>query len=107
MKYLKTFEELGDDIKRYFIINSASGYMIIEKLRIWLDVDEKDEDKKTKIEIKQLYIYGSRLIKISDSMDSFNFSLGFMKRKIVYQSDNLQECMDELKDIKTRDKYNL
>lgn len=107
MRHLKYFEELVDGIKKYFIINSDAGYMILEKLRIWLDVNEKDEDKKTKIEINQLYIYDRKLLKMPDDMYIFNFSLKFMKSKIIYQSDNLQECIDELELIKTQEKYNL
>lgn len=105
MKHLKKFE--STDI--------ISGYMDIKKYVVWemtnnliiLEVTSIDTDT---VHMKRLYIYHVEYNKLRvASEETYTMSYDTIKEHVVYDSDNLDDCLDEtlLAAIKNTSKYNL
>ena len=108
MKYIKTFENINN-YKRYIIYPTASSpYLYI------LEVLQEDDSF---IILRKSYRYGSLQksnggsafgIKGLEELDgtTIQFTPERMKNA-VYQSDNIQDCLDKLPVIKNMMKYNI
>lgn len=102
MKYLKTYEKYKEsDFKKYFIgtlFDSLAIFNIIEM------------SNKNMAEIKILLIYNKTNDEIKEfkgGEESYKKSLDIIKNKILFQSDNIQDCIDIIPILSDTIKYNL
>ena len=112
MKYIKTFERIGKltniDLKRYVVwkVGFPSNVLMI--------LESPDTYSKT---FERLYSYNPTNIKPLRKLDGgayvkdfqYKFSDEEIKDHVIYQSDNLDDCLDLelLKSLFNADKYNL
>ena len=109
MRYLKTYEQIN--IKKYaiFSFEKFSGVLMIVEV-----VDVKDNFVFYKKRYTYRDYYGepaSRNLRETDYLykdeihkDSIDDRF---KKRVVYQSDNIQDCIDQLDTIITIKKYNI
>jgi hypothetical protein len=101
MKYIKTYEKYNsvDNFKKYIIWQAKKILMILQvtevteyhlKFNKIYTLDKNDLLKKMKNE--KIVIY---------------HDYDKIKRHIIYEDDNLQECIDKLKIITDINKYNI
>ena len=106
MKYLKTFESEIDftKLKKYIIVQeknkSQSAKYILNVIEIF-----KIRQYPDKIKVKQLYSYDDKLKK-EIFTDTFIFEK-MEKYNILYQSDNIEECINILPTLGELNKYNI
>jgi hypothetical protein len=96
---IKTFEKYtSDDFKSYIIWKSKKIFMILSVIQV----------TEYHLKFKKLYIYSNgKLEKIRNEKIDIFHNYDQIKRHIVYESDNLQDCIDMLSDIDIAIKYNL
>ena len=108
MKYLKTFEKFvikPVELKKY-VIWAGSSY----DRRSILEIISND---KYKSKLKRIYIYDflkNAEIEIVGELytdNIFEYTSGYVKENIVFESDNLQDCYDFLDMLKSSKIYNL
>lgn len=100
MKYLKTFEKTKYNLKKYFIIKSSIGYILLENVKF--------TDNKERIVINQLYILRTKGNEIKKMCDYYyNFTLKYIIERIIYQSNNIDDCLEFLEVLLSQNKYNL
>lgn len=111
MKHLKTFENLIDilkkeGIKKYLVIPSGPNHLyILEKINI--------DDRV--IVTKHIYTFNkglNKLINLDDDPDptynrEYRLPLSMPDKTIVYQSDNLDNVIENVKLLVNSQKYNL
>lgn len=98
MKHLKTYEQ--NTFKKYFIIKVGDIFQIWEILREWNDLGI---DKYEMIPSFQLY--KNEIIKLSN--ENVNFSKDFINKKILYSTNNLEDCFEKIRIINKSNQYNL
>jgi len=98
---IKTFEKYtSDDFKSYIIWKGKKIFMILSVIQV----------TENHLKFKKLYNYygNGKIEKIRDEQAmSIYHNYDQIKRHIVYESDNLQDCIDMLSDIDIAIKYNL
>jgi len=102
MKYIKSYEDIenNDDFKKYLITKSdENNYLCIEIISI--DEFEKIAHICTMSFSKNNTIHKS--VEISITLES----LKSLKKRLIYQSDDINDIINNLKIIKDLDKYNL
>ena len=114
MKHLKTFEsytQLTEEIKNWLKEYEFKKYLIFEaKLQFTIFEIIKVEDNNINLELKVLYSYNKRdkeFIKNSVNQKSYSYNYSSILPNTIYQSDNLQDCIDFLKIKDDIEKYNL
>ena len=102
MKYLKTFEKFYIGLKKYLIFEAAYD-TIFEVVNI-------TPSKINDVEIKSLYYY-NKYTKIKELVKTqpynISYSHSYLSDHIIYQSANLQDCIDKLELREDIKKYNL
>lgn len=101
MKYIKKYEKV-ERFRDYIILNNPS-HLLLFKL--------KDFSQNTTT-VQKLYVYDKQNQKTIElvNMSGENFNQGETQRiepKIIYQSNDLQECIDRLPILANAMKYNL
>lgn len=106
MKHLKSYENINSDLKKYFIIKSMIGFIVLEVIRIYYD-----DDNVERLDLKQKYIYLSndhfKTLDEEQLKKVFHFTAKYMRKRIIFQSDSLKECVDVLPILTIQNKYNL
>jgi hypothetical protein len=101
MKYLKTYEEIDNNFKKYIIIIVNKTYSILKINKIYND------NAYDKFEMIQIYhLYKDKLTKI-DNNKKHIFSVKYIKPKILFESNDLEECLKILPIIAETIKYNI
>lgn len=108
MKYLKKFENIKDEYKKYVI------YKSIHKSIDYLFILEVINQNEHFINVRKLYRYYNEY-----TGDSFGIigleeldraTLKFTPERmndVIYQSDNMQDCLDVLPELISAIKYNI
>ena len=105
MRHLKTYESEDNSafsqLKKYVVWKMAFVFVILK-------VIEKNEQSAV---FKRLYIYNFDTLKIRKAVkiENYNFDYDQINDHVIYQSDNLQDCIDEeyLSMLNSTTKYNL
>lgn len=92
---IKRFNE-STEIKRYLIVPLFSTLGIVEVLDINLD-----------IEIHILYFLVNGKVKKAKDTEPYRKGIDLINSKILYQSDDLEDCKKTLPLIQSVNKYNL
>jgi hypothetical protein len=101
MKHLKTYESIDNNFKKYIIIKVNKIYSILKINRIYND------NAYDKIEMTHLYqLYKDELTK-TDNRKRVNFIIKYIKPKILFESNDLNECLKMLPIISETNKYNI
>ena len=97
MKYIKTFENKYEFLK-YVILKHCGDIFIVKIL-----------SSSWYIIFKKLYKYENDELIENDYFDEvkYNYDFEFIINNTLFQSDNLQECIDIIPDILATKKYNL
>ena len=115
MKHIKNFESVDLNIKKYIIWDTRIGspdngvLLILEVLDIKHSISEG-----YRIKYSFLYRFRKKDNSLEDmknsldlnNSDNINYT-GYSEKNIVYQSDNIQECIDMLPLLANTSKYNL
>lgn len=108
MKYLKKYENQHlkkiNEFKKYIVyVNRYSEDILTASILEILDVKEEIND------LKLLFVYNFvKNIEIDISIENNLFdSIGTLKKRIEYSSDNYQNCLDYIENLKIMKKYNL
>jgi hypothetical protein len=108
MKYLKSYENINIPLKKYVIWKQDTDLEVFE---VTDKIEKWDTDKVIIINI----LYKFKLGKIEPvslnkrptaGLDLTNLQNN-IKNFCIYQSDNLQDCLDILEILDTSNKYNL
>ena len=105
MKYIKSFENINDEDDRFYIIFDRSDKLLI--FEITPAVFSEDINVKNFL---QLFEYDKKYNKIHKSesdIGEFDYENLSKKQNILYKSNNLQDCIDNLPLINGANKYNL
>lgn len=98
MKHLKTYEQ--NTFQKYIIIEVGTNLQIWEMLREWNDLGID------KYEMKPIFqLHKKDLIKLSS--ENVNFSKDFINKKILYPTNDLEDCFKNIHFIATTKNYNL
>lgn len=98
MKHLKYFEN-KNELKKYLILkDSFDMFYIFEYISTYKD-----------ILLKRLYNYYSNvnILQKAYPVDYKTLNIRQIKNNLLYESDNLQDCIDKLPTLKNINKYNL
>ena len=101
MKYLKYFEN-KNELKNFVILKDSLNMFYIFKVL--------DYNKVTDVYVlRRLYQYFSNVNKIEQILDGDYKTLNIrqIKNNLLYQSEDLQDCVDKLPTLKNINKYNL
>jgi predicted RecB family nuclease len=114
MKYLKTLEDIFDvpPIKKYIIwknpLTHSDGTLIDDKLFL---CETEAYAMSDKIKISKIYTYkNNKIEKIKDPEAIYNYEYtdySSFKKYILYQSDDLEDCLEQIITIEAENKYNL
>jgi len=99
MRYIKTYEDVNDKLKKYIEFNVLNLITILQII---------DETTKT-IKVKKLYTYDTINKKLSknDEVPTVLIYDNFTKECIVKQSNNLKDLIMPLELEQDTNKYNL
>ena len=90
MKYLKTYENIDTKFNKYAVLRKDKKFVIIKIIR--------QDDEKT---YYKFYKQNDELSKLN------NFYSKYLMTRIVYQSDDLQDCKDHIIKLEKFKKYNI
>jgi len=99
MKYLKTYEN-NSKLKKY----------IIREYRFAFSIFEVNNFSKDEVLLTELYTSYKKLNGKIESVKNdkpYLVPIRIINKNLVYQSDNLQDCLDALPKIGDINKYNL
>ena len=101
MKYLKYFEN-KKDLKKYIILKDSLDMFYIFKVLNYMN----NADMYI---LRRLYQYFSNVNKTEKiiHVDYKTLNIRQIKNNLLYESDNLQDCIDKLPTLKNINKYNL
>ena len=114
MKHLKTYEDISyfnfanaTELKQYFVIKYiAPGNTTPTAFNIY-KLKEVFQDIKY-LRATQIYKYTTIDGKLNKTNEELHFfSITDINKKLVYQSDNLQDCLDIYETIIAAKKYNI
>ena len=115
MRHIKKFESVDLNLKKYIIWDTVIGsssrgvLLILEVLVIKHSISDG-----YRIKYSFIYRYHKKDNSLEDmknsldlnNSDNINYT-GYSEKNIVYQSDNIQECIDMLPLLANTSKYNL
>ena len=107
MNYIKMFENFQEDLKKYLILSFFDVLVLVEIINI--EYPENSIYKETVVLYKKLYTYRNKIREISKFLknDLNGKPISEIKSKMVFQSDDLKECIDNLEVIMNTRKFNI
>lgn len=104
MKHLKIYEDYKkENFKKYFIADVTYALVIFEILG-------EGQMSKDSVEIRMLFIYNKEKDKIEDMPEfsnSYDKPITTIKNKMIYQSNDLEDCIEKIRYINDENKFNL
>lgn len=113
MKYLKTYESYFEkklNLKKYILIDhykNGDELLIVEIQYINYDFLENELSKGIIIKYKTLYKYNQKMKKPIKMNYSETMEYSKFDKKIISQSNNINDCLQEMKMFFDSKKYNL
>lgn len=107
MKHLKLFED--EDLVKYIVFNNLNNFNDIQYTIFELSNFQVDYGDKLMSDVIKLYYYSKNGIikKITPPDYLGEFDYFRLKKSILYESTNLQDCLDKLPLIASKSKYNI
>ena len=111
MKYIKTYES-SNELKEYLLIKNKYSINIIHNKT---NIDqyyingypEEEYPKNVWINFEYEYSFYPDLSPKKIEVGNMFAKIENAKQNLIYQSDNLQDCLDMLETLKSATKYNL
>jgi len=100
MKYLKTYEKYTsiDNFKKYIIWQAKRTLMILQAIEV----------TEYHLKFKKLYaLYNTGEIKRTNEKLNIFHDFDKIKRHIIYESDDLSDCLERLEILSNSKKYNI
>ena len=102
MKYIKTFENIDEDLEKYIAIKFTSNIIVAEIIRF---------NSSGELIVRRLYNKheNSKHLDTFDKEDKKEMLVNYenIKNRIVYQTNDLQQLLDILDSLFYVSKYNL
>jgi hypothetical protein len=113
MKYIKLYEELEElpKLKKYIIwqLNARihDTYVVCEILQIYRDPTRKNIHERIFLEVRRLAVYDGLEGKWLDLDNFLIVDTPYNKYEILYESDNLQDCINTAELLPKSKKFNI
>ena len=104
MKYIKTFENIAPEIKKYFVIHHANKDTLDYEIYELFGINRTQNN----VSAVKLFTYHNKLNKFKrHTQNAINLSLFSIERQIIYTSDSLKECKDWVETTSIKNKFNI